>query len=45
MFYIQVITSGVFKGYVQGAGGPNLYILYISLYVLKAKMLAYTWTS
>ncbi len=23
MFYIQVVTNGVLKGYVQGAGGPN----------------------
>jgi hypothetical protein len=34
MFCIQEITNGVFKGYVQGAGGPNLYI---GLYVFKAK--------
>jgi len=27
-FCIQVVTSGVLKGYVQGAGGPNLYPIY-----------------
>ncbi len=29
-FCIQVVTSGVLKGYVQGAGGPN------HLYVFQA---------
>jgi hypothetical protein len=28
MFCIQVVTSGVLKRYVQGAGGPNHYPIY-----------------
>jgi hypothetical protein len=28
MFSIQVVTSGVLKGYVQGAGSPNHYPIY-----------------
>jgi len=31
----QVVTSGVLKGYVQGAGGPTT-TLYIGLYVFQA---------
>jgi hypothetical protein len=28
MFCIPVVTSGVLKGYVQGAGGPDHYPMY-----------------
>jgi hypothetical protein len=31
---LSVITSGVLKGYVQGAGGPNHYPLYRPLCLL-----------
>ncbi len=34
MFCIQVVTSGVLKGYVQGAGGPNHYPIYRPLCLL-----------
>ncbi len=34
MFCIQVVTSGVLEGYVQGSGGPNHYPLYRPLCLL-----------
>jgi hypothetical protein len=34
MFYIQVVTSGVLKGYVQGARSPNHYPIYRPLCLL-----------
>jgi len=34
MFCIQVVTGGVLKGYVQGAGGPNHYPVYRPLCLL-----------
>jgi hypothetical protein len=37
MFYIQGITSGVFKGYVHGVGGPNLYIIIYKPLCFKGK--------
>jgi hypothetical protein len=36
MFCIQVVISGVLKGYVHSARGPNHYPM--GLYVFKAKM-------
>jgi hypothetical protein len=39
MFCIQVVTSGVLKGYVQGAGGPKhylgLYLLGIDAFIYR----------
>ncbi len=34
MFCIQIVTSGVLKGYVQGVGGPNQYPIYRPLCLL-----------
>jgi hypothetical protein len=33
MFCILIVTNGVFKGYVQGAGGHHNYPIYIYIYI------------